>query len=335
MRLCIAGNLLRVCQDNEPGVSMIDWQSGEPNAKFWVTQLLARTMGTVERKALGTANVSGAGSEALFALPYTMLSGSGRADSQPAGERGVLLVNKHPRPLSISLSSQSGSARQRVSQSESQGESQRQQRIARQEVYHGEATCVEAMDGATEPGFAPDVVRQFAPGEPLHIGAFGTCVVTRLVDTLPTLAHETTRAAARAATRAAARERAADESIHDAAHGTARPSGGSSVRVHLSTASTGASDSVISIEVDVMPFLGRTTEGGPHDAAFKALSHLGADLVRFAPWFPNPRVVVTELEPPDCAAGNRTSWNATLLDQIYADFAAAVGTHTVSMQVRI
>eukprot|EP00908_Phaeocystis_cordata_P008310 Transcript_18968.p1 GENE.Transcript_18968~~Transcript_18968.p1 ORF type:complete len:605 (+),score=83.04 Transcript_18968:59-1816(+) len=92
------------------------------------------------------------------------------------------------------------------------------------------------------------------------------------------------------------------------------------------------SDTVATIEVDVMPFLGRTSEGGPHAAAFRWLSRLGADFVRFAPWFPNPRVVVAELEPPDCSR-NRTHWNTTLLDQIYADFASAVGSHSVAMQL--
>ena len=55
-------------------------------------------------------------------------------------------------------------------------------------------------------------------------------------------------------------------------------------------------------------------------------------MVRFAPWFPNPRLVVAELEPHDCSR-NYSSWNVTLLDQIYADFAKAVGNHSVAMQL--
>ena len=39
------------------------------------------------------------------------------------------------------------------------------------------------------------------------------------------------------------------------------------------------------------------------------------------------------LHPPDCSL-NYTSWDPTLLDEIYADFAAAVGpNHTVAMQL--
>ena len=43
------------------------------------------------------------------------------------------------------------------------------------------------------------------------------------------------------------------------------------------------------VEVDVMPFLARTTFGGSFDAYYEALSNLGADFVRFSPWFANPR----------------------------------------------
>ena len=93
---------------------------------------------------------------------------------------------------------------------------------------------------------------------------------------------------------------------------------------------------IATIEVDVMPFLGRKsngkTGGGPHDKAFYWLSQLGADMVRFAPWFPNPKLVVAELHPPDCGR-NYSSWDPRLLDGIYTDFAAAVGNHTVAMQL--
>ena len=51
-----------------------------------------------------------------------------------------------------------------------------------------------------------------------------------------------------------------------------------------------------------MPFLGRTSEGGDLNGYWNALSNVGAEYVRFAPWFPNPRVVVTELTPPNCNA---------------------------------
>eukprot|EP01045_Picozoa_sp_COSAG04_P034109 COSAG04_NODE_7331_length_1146_cov_1.227316_1_plen_146_part_00 len=74
-----------------------------------------------------------------------------------------------------------------------------------------------------------------------------------------------------------------------------------------------------------MPFLGRTPEGGPFDAYYEALSDLGAEYVRYAPWYPYPRVVVTELSPPDCTATKpATNWNSTHFDAIMRDFMAAV-----------
>jgi hypothetical protein len=97
------------------------------------------------------------------------------------------------------------------------------------------------------------------------------------------------------------------------------------------------------VEVDVMPFLGRTTEGGPFGAYFEALSNLGSDYVRYAPWYPYPKVVVPELDPPDCTATKpATNWNSTLFDGIMRDFMAAVCgpdaatgacTHSVAQQL--
>lgn len=78
------------------------------------------------------------------------------------------------------------------------------------------------------------------------------------------------------------------------------------------------------VEVDVMPFLGRTPEGGPFDAYYEALSDLGAEYVRYAPWYPYPRVVVAELDPPDCTATTpATNWNSELFDGIVRDFMTA------------
>ena len=79
------------------------------------------------------------------------------------------------------------------------------------------------------------------------------------------------------------------------------------------------------VEVDVMPFLARTPEGGPFTSYYESLSNLGAEFVRYAPWFPYPYVVVTELDPPDCNATHpATNWNSTLFDGILSDFMAAV-----------
>jgi hypothetical protein len=63
--------------------------------------------------------------------------------------------------------------------------------------------------------------------------------------------------------------------------------------------------------------------GSPiHDGAFAALKALGADRVRYVPWFPYPRLVVAELDPPSPAA---TSWDFTLIDPMTEDFMEAAG----------
>ena len=55
------------------------------------------------------------------------------------------------------------------------------------------------------------------------------------------------------------------------------------------------------------------------------ISFLSHPAVRYSPWFPNPRVVVTELTPSDCTKDKpATNWNSTLMDQIVRDFMAAV-----------
>ena len=55
------------------------------------------------------------------------------------------------------------------------------------------------------------------------------------------------------------------------------------------------------------------------------MQNLGAEFVRYAPWFPNPKVVVTELKPNDCTTTKpATNWNSTLFDGIVRDFMAAV-----------
>eukprot|EP01065_Artemidia_motanka_P030594 TRINITY_DN36627_c0_g1_i1.p1 TRINITY_DN36627_c0_g1~~TRINITY_DN36627_c0_g1_i1.p1 ORF type:complete len:531 (+),score=147.45 TRINITY_DN36627_c0_g1_i1:55-1593(+) len=82
-------------------------------------------------------------------------------------------------------------------------------------------------------------------------------------------------------------------------------------------------DTAATVEVDVMPFLSRAGEGGNYSGYYRALSELGADYVRLAPWYPYPRITVAELSPPDCG-GAGSSWNTTLLDAVVADMMRAV-----------
>ena len=48
-----------------------------------------------------------------------------------------------------------------------------------------------------------------------------------------------------------------------------------------------------------------------HKSTFKAMKELGADYVRYVPWFPYPKMAVAELQPP---TGNKTFWDFTYLD---------------------
>lgn len=78
------------------------------------------------------------------------------------------------------------------------------------------------------------------------------------------------------------------------------------------------------LQVVVNPMLRR---GSPiHDGAFDALTHVGADYVRFVPWLPYPKLAVAELEPP---TPNKTSWDFHLIDPITEDFLSATQGHSV------
>jgi hypothetical protein len=72
------------------------------------------------------------------------------------------------------------------------------------------------------------------------------------------------------------------------------------------------------LQAVVNPMLRR---GSPiHDASFMALRKLGCDYVRYAFWFPYPKLVVAELRPPDAT---QTYWDFQYMDPLVEDFLAA------------
>ncbi len=78
------------------------------------------------------------------------------------------------------------------------------------------------------------------------------------------------------------------------------------------------------LQVVVNPLLRR---GSPiHDKAFRSLTDVGADYVRYVPWLPYPKLAVAELQPP--AAGH-TSWDFSLIDPMTEDFFSATKGHSV------
>lgn len=63
-------------------------------------------------------------------------------------------------------------------------------------------------------------------------------------------------------------------------------------------------------------------------ASYKAVKELGADYVRYVPWFPYPRLAVAELEPP---TPQKTSWDFSLIDPMTKDFLTATDGHPTVM----
>jgi len=82
-----------------PSVSMVDWQTGHPNARFWVLKLLHDNFGPGDQlvKTEGGPSV-------VFAQGFIT----------PSGRHKLLLINKRNRPESVSLPGASGSAEQYV-----------------------------------------------------------------------------------------------------------------------------------------------------------------------------------------------------------------------------
>jgi hypothetical protein len=80
------------------------------------------------------------------------------------------------------------------------------------------------------------------------------------------------------------------------------------------------------LQVVVNPLLRRGS--AIHDRAFKELRNLGADYVRFVPWFPYPHDSIAALYPP---ADGKTSWNFASIDPFTIDFLEATRGHPVML----
>ncbi|MEO8415216.1 MAG: glycosyl hydrolase family 39 [Ginsengibacter sp.] len=63
-----------------------------------------------------------------------------------------------------------------------------------------------------------------------------------------------------------------------------------------------------------------------HKQTFNALKELGADYVRYVPWFPYPKMSVAELKSP---AVDKTYWDFTYLDSTMQAFMEATNGHSV------
>lgn len=63
-----------------------------------------------------------------------------------------------------------------------------------------------------------------------------------------------------------------------------------------------------------------------HDSSFKALKKLGADYVRYVPWFPYAKLAVVELKAP---TKSETFWDFTYTDSTMKDLMQATEGHSV------
>ncbi|WP_216841151.1 glycosyl hydrolase family 39 [Acidobacterium sp. S8] len=89
---------------------------------------------------------------------------------------------------------------------------------------------------------------------------------------------------------------------------------------------TVVSKSTPTLQVVVNPPL---RPGQPLSAAsYKAVKELGADDVRYVPWFPYPKLAVAELEPP---TATKTNWDFSLIDPMTKDFLEATAGHPTVM----
>jgi len=139
--------------DNEPAVSCMDWQSGQVNAKYWATQLLATTVGDAGEKTIVAYSLKTSASELLgrqqgnspnatdylYAMPYIK-----------AGVKGIMLVNKQAVTIDVKIDGLVG----------------------------GQASVIEAV--GEQPGMSPPVVRSISSDGTLKLGPFAVAVVTKL-----------------------------------------------------------------------------------------------------------------------------------------------------------
>ena len=177
--------------DNEPAVSCMDWQSGQVNAKYWVTNLLARTVGTKVPTPLSApfpaaaphvlsppANASSCHPpipsyaparhrrppcpltppppQESKAILNSTISDASAGYALPyaklGNDRGVLLVNKQGSAQYFVIGGVSG----------------------------GLGSVVDGTGNDDEPGFAPPVVKPVGKDGRISLGPYGVAVVTNL-----------------------------------------------------------------------------------------------------------------------------------------------------------
>ena len=90
--------------NNFPSVTMLDWNTGQPNARYWALKLLIDNVGPGDKQVATTVS-----------LPFI----AARAYITPGGKHKVLLVNMRDRPFEVSIPGIKGATEQYVDQSTS------------------------------------------------------------------------------------------------------------------------------------------------------------------------------------------------------------------------
>jgi hypothetical protein len=84
-----------------PSVTMMDWNTGEPNARYWALKLLRDNFGPGDKLV-----------EARVGVPYIYAQGF----VGPEGKHKILLVNKRNRPFAVSIPGGAGAIEDYVDQ---------------------------------------------------------------------------------------------------------------------------------------------------------------------------------------------------------------------------
>ncbi|MDE3181640.1 MAG: glycosyl hydrolase family 39 [Acidobacteriota bacterium] len=84
-----------------PSVSMVNWRTGQPNARFWTLALLRRNLGPGDKLV-----------DVHTSVPYVYAEGF----ITPGGERKILLANERNRPFDIAITGAAGGMEEYVDQ---------------------------------------------------------------------------------------------------------------------------------------------------------------------------------------------------------------------------
>lgn len=90
-----------------PSVTMMDWNTGQPNARYWALKLLIDNSGPGDKQVETTSSIQLA--------PWAAVVDA-QAYVTPADQRKILLINKRDRPFVVTIEGITGATEERVDQ---------------------------------------------------------------------------------------------------------------------------------------------------------------------------------------------------------------------------